>query len=231
MANESATGGGKNESPRKGQAQQEAKASEQQARSAGGSSQQQPGERGGRERSGGLSRREQLEPGPLAPYGFGTSPFSLMRRMMDDLDRLFEEVGSGLGEPRMGRRELQRPSARREAFWAPSVDVFEREGNLVVRADLPGLAKDDVRVELQDNALVIEGERRQEREFEASGTYRAERTYGSFRRAIPLPEGIDADTAAAHFEHGVLEVSLRMPEERARGRRIEIQERKQESTH
>jgi HSP20 family protein len=235
MANESATGG-TSEPARKGQAQQDAKAqeakgSEQQARSAGGSPQQQPGARGVRERSGGLSRREWYDPGALASRGFMTSPFSLMRRMMDDIDRLFEEFALRPGEAPTGRRELQRPSAGREAFWAPDVDVFEREGNLVVRADLPGLSKDDVRVEVEDGALVIQGERRQEREVEGSGTYRAERIYGTFRRVIPLPEGADPDTAEAHFENGVLEVSLRLHEEKGRGKRIEIQERKQASMH
>jgi HSP20 family protein len=230
MANES-TAGGTNESAKKGQAQQGAKGSEQQARSAGGPSpQQQAG--GERETSQGLSRRAGYEPGALAIPGFGASPFSFMRRMMDDLDRLFEEFGFRGGEASTGRREMQRRrSAGREAFWAPDVDVFEREGKLVVRADLPGLSKDDVRVAVQDGVLVIEGERRQEREVERSGTYRAERIYGSFSRVIPLPEGVDPDTAEAHFENGVLEVSLRMSEEKARGKRIEIQEGKQASMH
>jgi HSP20 family protein len=229
MANES-TAGGTNESAKKGQAQQGAKGSEQQARSAGGPSQQQRAG-GERETSRGLSRRAWYEPGALAIPGFGASPFSFMRRMMDDLDRLFEEFGFQGGEASMGRREMQRRSAGREAFWAPDVDVLEREGKLVVRADLPGLSKDDVRVEVQDGALVIEGERRQEREVERSGTYRAERIYGAFSRVIPLPEGVDPDTAEAHFENGVLEVSLRMSEEKARGKRIEIQEGKQASMH
>jgi HSP20 family protein len=151
--------------------------------------------------------------------------------MMDDLDRLFEEFAFRGGETSTGRRDMQRRSSGREAFWAPDVDVLEREGKLVVRADLPGLSKDDVRVEVQDGALVIEGERRQEREVERSGTYRAERIYGAFSRVIPLPEGVDPDTAEAHFENGVLEVSLRTSEEKARGKRIEIQEGKQASMH
>jgi HSP20 family protein len=224
MANES-TGGGTNEPGGKGQ--QEAKGSERQARAAGGPSQQQRAEREGRETSRGLSRREWLQPGALAIPGFATSPFSLMRRMMDDLDRVFEEFGFRTGESSMARRELQRRAAGREAFWAPDVDVFEREGKLVVRADLPGLSKDDVRVEVQDGALVIEGERRHEREIERGGMYRAERIYGTFSRVIPLPEGVDPDAAEARFDNGVLEVSLGLSEEKARGKRIEIREGKQ----
>ncbi|HEX9400380.1 MAG TPA: Hsp20/alpha crystallin family protein [Anaeromyxobacter sp.] len=228
MANESPAAAG-NE-PKKGQPQQEPKTSEQQqTRSAAASSQQQPGAR--REQSSGALARRGYDPGALASAGFITSPFSLMRRMMDDLDRMFEEVGFGPGGGAMGRRELQRAPSRREAIWAPSVDVFERNGKLVVRADLPGLKKDDVRVEVAEGALVIEGERREEREFEGGGVYRAERVQGSFQRVIPLPEGVDTESAEARFESGVLEVSLRLSEEKGRGRRIEIQEGKQPSVH
>jgi HSP20 family protein len=231
MATES-TGGGKNEAASKGQTQQGAKGGEQQARTAGGQSQHQPEGREARETSRGLSRRAWYEPGALAIPGFAANPFSFMRRMMDDLDRMFEEFGFRGGAAATGTREtMQRPSAGREAFWEPEVDVFEREGNLVVRADLPGLSKDDVRVEVQDGALVIQGERRQEREVQRAGTYRAERFHGTFSRVIPLPEGVDLDTAEARFENGVLEVSFRMPQEKARGKRIEIQEGKQASMH
>jgi HSP20 family protein len=114
--------------------------------------------------------------------------------------------------------------AAREGFWVPQIDVFEREGKLVVRADLPGLGKQDVRAEIRDDALVLEGERRRELEEERGGRYRTERTYGSFRRAIPLPEGADAEHAEARFENGVLEVTIPLPQERSRARSIEIQE-------
>jgi HSP20 family protein len=226
MANERATGG-VSEPGKKGQAQQQgAKESEQQARSEGASSQQQPG---ARERTGGLSRRG-YGPGTLASREFLASPFSFMRRMMDDLDRMFEEFGFGTAGTPSRWGELQQSFAG-EGIWAPSVDVFEREGNLVVRADLPGLGKDDVRVEVVEGALVLEGERRQEREVERSGMYRAERTYGTFRRVIPLPEGVDPESAEARFDNGVLEVTLRLPEEKARRRRIEIQAGKPGSVH
>jgi HSP20 family protein len=229
MANES-TAGGTSESERKGQVQQEAKAREQQARSAGGPTQQQGAARGARETSRGLSRRERSEPGALGFPGFGMTPFSLMRRMMDDLDRMFEEFAFEAGGPTTGGREIPSLRSRREAF-VPSLDVFEREGNLVVRADLPGLSKDDVRVEVTDDELVIEGERRHEREVEGSGMYRAERVYGTFRRVVPLPEGVDPGSAEARFDNGVLEVSFRLAEERRRGKRIEIKEGKQASMH
>jgi hypothetical protein len=92
-------------------------------------------------------------------------------------------------------------------------------------------SKDDIRVDVEDDALVIHGERRQEREVEGSGTYRAERFHGNFRRVIPLPTRVDPEAVQASFENGVLEVSLRLPAEKARGKRIEIREGKQGSVH
>ena len=232
MANESATGG-TSESGRKGQqpgggepAQQARSAGAgQQARSAGGT-QQQPSAREGGERSGGLSRREWFAPGALARGMFAASPFSLMRRMMEDLDRLFEDFGARREQTQTGRRDLMGRSTEREVFWMPDVDVFERDGRLVVRADLPGLSPDDVRVEVEDGALTIEGERRQEREIEGAGTYHAERVYGMFRRVIPLPDGADPESAEARFDNGVLQVSVQLPAEKGRGKRVEIQQGK-----
>jgi HSP20 family protein len=84
-----------------------------------------------------------------------------------------------------------------------------------------------VRAEIEGNELVLEGERRREVEEERGGRYRSERSYGSFRRAIPLPEGADAEHAEAHFDSGVLEVAIPLPQDQMRTRRIEIQEGKQ----
>jgi HSP20 family protein len=93
----------------------------------------------------------------------------------------------------------------------------------VVRADLPGLEKNDVKVDIADDVLTIQGERKQEHEEEHEGWYRSERSYGSFYRAVPLPEGTIADSAKANFKNGVLEVTLQAPpKEVSRGRRLEI---------
>jgi HSP20 family protein len=109
--------------------------------------------------------------------------------------------------------------------WFPAVEVLERDGQLVVRADVPGLEPDQIRVELQDGQLVISGERTQEREErEEGGIYRTERSYGSFRRVIALPEGVDLDRATANFENGVLEVTMPAPA-RERGKRLQINDR------
>jgi HSP20 family protein len=154
------------------------------------------------------------------------SPFSVVRRMMEDMERMFAapfsssllpgfwpESGGGFGSL--------------EAGWNPQVEVFERGDQLVVRADLPGMDKKDVRLECTPDGLLIEGERKDEREERDRGFYRSERTYGSFQRLIPLPEGIDYETANAQMKDGVLEISFKTPDQGKQRRRIEIGEGKQ----
>jgi HSP20 family protein len=151
---------------------------------------------------------------------FGVSPFGLMRRMMEDLDHLFE----GFGGRGFDFGSFATPSGRGSSLWSPAIEAFERGGNFVVRADLPGLSPDDVRIEAADDSLLIEGERRSEIESEEQGgVYRSERTYGRFSRLVPLPDGADAQKAQARFENGVLEITVPIAEERSRRRRIEIQ--------
>ena len=138
------------------------------------------------------------------------SPFAFMRRFNDEMDRLFQ--GFGKGGP---------------SIWSPQIEVFERGGELVVCADLPGMTKDDVQVDITHNAIVIRGERRTEREEEDEGYYRTERSYGSFYRTIPLAEGVDTEKAEATFRNGVLEITMPAPE-RAERRQLEIREAEEE---
>jgi HSP20 family protein len=133
---------------------------------------------------------------------FSMSPFTLMRRFTEDLDRMFSGVGG------TGSREV--------GLWAPPIDVRESSGNLVIAAELPGLNKEDVKVEVHEDAVVIQGERKRESEEERGGVHRSERVYGSFYREIPLPEGAKADQAKAQFNNGVLEVTIPIPESQQR---------------
>jgi HSP20 family protein len=107
--------------------------------------------------------------------------------------------------------------------WAPQIEVFQRDNELVVRADLPGMTRDDVAVEVTEEAVTIQGERRHESEEEREGFYRSERIYGSFYRVIPLPEGAISEQAKANFRDGVLEITMPAPP-KSKGRRIEIGE-------
>jgi HSP20 family protein len=151
------------------------------------------------------------------------SPFGMMRRMMDDMDRLFEDFGFGRPLFSRGGGMQQRESGMEGPLWSPQVEVLEGDGNLLVRADLPGMKQEDIDVELRDDdTLVVRGERKQESEHERGGTWRSERSYGSFCRVIQLPEGIDAENASASFENGVLEIAFKLPERQNRTRKIEV---------
>ena len=108
-------------------------------------------------------------------------------------------------------------------LWSPQIESFQRGDQFVVRADLPGLKKEEVNIELTDDSLTIQGERREEHEEDREGYYRSERSYGSFYRVVPLPEGAITESAKATFNNGVLEVMLQAPpREVSRKRRIEI---------
>jgi HSP20 family protein len=174
--------------------------------------------RGGQQPRGqaGLQRRDFFPPSLSSAWG--GSPFSLMNRFAEEMDRLFDNFGFGRSQlaPRgWGEKE--------GSLWSPQLEVFERDGQMIIRADLPGLGKDDVKVNIEDNALTIQGERRQEHEENREGWRHSERSYGSFYRSIPLPEGIDAAQAKANFRDGVLEITMPAPKrEERRGRQIEI---------
>jgi HSP20 family protein len=167
-------------------------------------SEQQQGQVRGR-----LSRREGWEDQGVGPF-FGGSPFALFRRLSDDMDRLFFGGGPSLGAfSNLGGR------------FVPNVDVDEHEDKIVVRADLPGVRADDFRVDIEDDALVLQGERRIEREETHGGVRRVERSQGSFRRIIPLPQAANLEAAEARFENGVLEIVIPIQKE-TKSRRLEV---------
>ena len=171
----------------------------------------------------GIARREQS-----LPSVFGGSPFTFMRRFSEEMDRLFEDFGFSRGwlAPRFGREFFPHTfGSLEQSAWSPRVESFERGGNFIVRADLPGMTKDDVKVEVTDDAITISGERRQEHEEKREGFYRSECSYGSFYRQIPLPEGVHADDATATFQNGVLEISMQAPQrEERRSRQLQIKD-------
>jgi HSP20 family protein len=135
--------------------------------------------------------------------------------MADEMERMFDDFGL----------ERRWSSGRREVgqMWAPDVEVLQKNNELTIKADLPGLKKDEVSVEVTDNAITIHGERKREQQEEHEGFYRSERSYGSFWRTIPLPEGAITEQAKATFRDGVLEITMPAPPQ-SKGRRLEITE-------
>jgi HSP20 family protein len=105
--------------------------------------------------------------------------------------------------------------------WMPAMDLVEADDHFVLRADLPGLSEEDVKIELEDSTLTISGERKAAHESRNEGFYRVERAFGAFSRSLTLPKGVDPEAVTAKFDRGVLEVSIPKPEER-KPRRIEI---------
>jgi HSP20 family protein len=103
-----------------------------------------------------------------------------------------------------------RPSAGGQR-WSPAMDLSETAGAFVLRADLPGLDREDVSIEVKDNVLTVAGERRDEHEEDRKGYYRVERAYGAFSRSLTLPHGVDAESVSARFDKGVLEVRIPKP--------------------
>jgi HSP20 family protein len=105
--------------------------------------------------------------------------------------------------------------------WMPAMDLVETDEHFVLRADLPGLSEEDIKIEFEDGTLTVSGERKAEHETKNEGYYRVERAFGAFSRSLTLPQGIDPEAVSANFDRGVLEVRVPKPEER-KPRRIEI---------
>jgi len=143
---------------------------------------------------------------PMRPLSrlFDLNPFAAMREFSDEMDRLFRTTNA-------------------KDVWAPRSDVQFCNENLVVTAELPGLKKEDVKVEITEDALVIEGERKLEHNEDHEGYHRYERSYGKFYRSIPLPEGAKPDQATAELSEGVLKVTVPAAEVKKR-RRVPVEQ-------
>jgi HSP20 family protein len=126
-------------------------------------------------------------------------PFSELVTMRDDMDRLFDVF-------------FGTQSQTIDDLWRPSIDIEESNGNLMVRAEIPGMDKKDIKVVVKDDVLTISGERKRENETKDKTFHRIERSYGQFRRMIRLPAEVDADMVKATYKDGVLNVTLPKPE-------------------
>ncbi|MBK4736342.1 Hsp20 family protein [Noviherbaspirillum pedocola] len=144
-------------------------------------------------------------------------PMALVKKMTEEMDGLFS-------------RYIGRPIAARfgeggvAGKWMPAVEITQRDDRLLICIDLPGIPRQDVQLLIQRDKVTVEGERREPpARPEVPGFRRSERSYGPFHRSIPLPEGVNADTAEAAMRDGVLEISFAMPDPSAvGGRRVDI---------
>jgi HSP20 family protein len=127
-------------------------------------------------------------------------------RRFDPID-IFNQMQADFDQFWSGRWPSLRLAQRLEAEWAPRADVFEQDGKLVIKVELPGVKKDDVDVAIEGGDLVLRGERKAEEKVEEKDFYRMERSYGSFYRRLPLPDGVAAADIKATFKDGVLEVT------------------------
>ena len=134
-------------------------------------------------------------------------PFNSLFGVKRNLDRMFGEYDDD--------------DSSVSSFWRPAVDIFETKDNLVLRAELPGMTKDDVKISVENNVLTLKGERHLDSEVKRENYHRVERAYGTFHRSFTLPSRVDRSGIQARFENGVLEVTMPRSEE-AKTKEIEI---------
>jgi len=153
-----------------------------------------------------LVKHEKEKAGRLAPVTSGWSPFWPFGRLQSDIGRLLEDSMERWFTPPRDLLET----------WTPAIDVYEDKDTVFVKAELPGMKKEEIEVTVRDEMLHITGERKEETEFKGAETYRAERYFGRFDRSIPLPVAVQKNRMEAHYENGVLTIKCPKTEEAKR---------------
>jgi HSP20 family protein len=139
------------------------------------------------------------------------SPFDRLSTLRDEMNRLFDLSAPGFG----GRED------RLFGAWSPALDVFQDKDHVFVKAELPGMKKEDIQISLHENMLTVSGERKQEREVKEGESYRSERFFGRFHRSVTLPVRVQSNNVTAHYKEGILEITLAKAEE-AKPKQIEV---------
>lgn len=155
---------------------------------------------------------EQVPPRTMTPWesAFG---FPMLARLSRDFDWMF------------GRLGLERPAFEHmPSAWTPEMEMITKDHEVLVKVDVPGMKKDEITVEVTDDHLVVRGERKQEKQEKKEGFVKTERTYGSFYRMVPLPEGVKSEGAKATIHDGVLEITMPMMKVDTKHRTLEIAE-------
>ena len=136
--------------------------------------------------------------------------FGRLTDLRDEIDRLFEVPLTGLTQ-----------ASRLLSGWTPAIDVYEDKDQLTVKAELPGMKKEDIELSLHDGCLSVSGERRSEGKYQDAEVYRAERFFGRFQRTVSLPTPVATDKVKAQYKDGILTVTLPKTEE-AKPRHIDV---------
>ncbi len=153
--------------------------------------------------AGSIAKQPEFDMPLFGSYWSRMNPFALMRRLAREMGRGFQ-------------------AALESSTWAPVVEINEEAGVFRVTAELPGVNAQDVKVRVTQDAVILVGERKREKEEKREGFYRSERSYGRFCRALPLPKGADPDKASATFSNGVLEIAIPAPVPKANIREVPI---------
>ena len=138
-------------------------------------------------------------------------PFRDLSMLQDRMNRLFDNAG----------RTWQPDEASATTIWSPAVDIFETEGEIVVKAELPGMERKDITLHLENNVLSLRGERKFEKETKDENYHRIERSYGAFSRSFAIPATVDEEKIRAEYKDGVLNIVL-PKKEQARPKQIKI---------
>src|SRR5574337_51506 len=133
-------------------------------------------------------------------------PFRDVMTLQERMNRLFDQARS--------RTRTDDEEGLTASMWSPAVDIFETSDSIVMKAELPGMSRDHIDIQVQDNTLMLKGERKFEREVKEENYLRIERSYGAFQRAFTLPTDVQQDKIKAVFKDGVLEVTMRSEERR-----------------
>ncbi|WP_243371598.1 Hsp20/alpha crystallin family protein [Geotalea sp. SG265] len=169
----------------------------------------------------------ELEKKPVSSGTYETKPTTIERNILStlhEMERMFDET---IHRPFFGFNMVPFRHMFEElgsfGTFTPTCDIFESGNELVVKSDLPGMSREDVKVTIMDNNLIIEGERKSEEKVERKDYLRVERTHGSFSRRIALPEGIDSEQIKASFKDGVLEIRVPKTETKTSARQIKLE--------
>ena len=162
-------------------------------------------------------QKPEKETQEVAPW----RPFSDIARWERDMEELFDNLAGSRFWP---FRRRPWPPLRAMEISAPAVDVYEEKDDIVAKAELPGVGKDDIEVNVADNFLTIKGQKKKEEELKEENYYRCERSYGSFTRVVQLPSEVQTEKARASFKDGVLEVRIpKTDEAKKKVKKVKVQ--------